>query len=189
MPTKYEVLVKTYDEVSALTLHEDEKAERALTAMAFLSLSGATIFGATLVDGGWHQLATPYAQLAYGFFTAFLTVAIAGTLITLVAVFPRFHARDAYEERGRRTDMPPESMLYAVEIAKRTEESWKDYWVNATPATVEADVTTSLAHEVHRMSVRVVTKIRRLRVGFNFFLVSLALLGPSAVCFALAVYH
>lgn len=189
MVTKLEVLLKAYDEVNALTKHEDQKAERALTAMAFIVLGGATLFAATFVSSGWKQFAEPELQWAYGMFACFLVLAISGTLIVLYAIFPRFKIPPVWKGKGEVSKLPPRSVFFGIEIAKQTSQSWESFWNAITPEDLEAISTSQLVYETHLIAEKIIEKVRPLRVGWTCFILSLMFLIVAVLLLLLSVFH
>src|ERR1700732_2423909 len=100
LPTLRELTAKSLDAVTHLTEYEDEKANRILTAMAFLSALVGVVFAAVVQKCPMSYVsqlgARGYCGSALGLFAVyvlfplyFLILAV-GAALTIIAVRPRF---------------------------------------------------------------------------------------------------
>jgi hypothetical protein len=185
--TKYEVIVKAYDEVNALDKHEDRKAERAVQALAFLTLSAATIFAGSIYVYSVLKLNLPLLQVAYVLFVAFVVLLVLGTAIIIWAVSPRFNIPTPWATGQPGIPGTPPSLFFGMLIYKFPSQSWQEYWEKTPDAAIEALAVAQLAYETHLIAEKVVYKVRYLTIGFRLYLLSVFPLLAMVVALVAAV--
>jgi hypothetical protein len=187
-PTKFDILSKAYDEVNALTKHEDQKAERAVTAMAFVTLSAATIFGSTII--AHTSLAANYLEAAYVLMAAFVALSLLGTLLILYGIYPRFMLPPDWKDPSKARTGNPRSIFFALEIRKHDEKDWVRFWREVKDADLESLAIEQLSRETHLIARKIVEdKIPPVRWAFYCYLASLVPLIAMIWMMILSVYY
>jgi hypothetical protein len=190
MPTEQlELLLKVHEEVKARSRHEGQRAERALTAMTFLTIAASTVFAATIDNATYRQLASEFVKLSYGLFIAFIILVAAGTFLTIWGIFPRFTSRGLGVTLSAPTGQVAHSIFYAPEIAVQPRESWIKFWNEAKPEALDLVAFAHLTKETHLIAESTVYTMRRTRWAFWLFLSALIpLIGMFLMVALSAIY-
>jgi hypothetical protein len=171
---KWQIFEHSYNEVLAALKHQDEKLNRTLTALAFLSAAGVALF---------LQLETARPRLepvefpeggpsvtAVLFVTFLIAVAIA--LVTaLAAIGPG----RALRLRPREEREP--SLLYYGSIANVSEAQWKKRLDHDGEDALTEALTANFHSEARKISHRVVYKVSRSRESGAFVQLAIVALG------------
>ncbi|AOS46103.1 hypothetical protein Verru16b_03199 [Lacunisphaera limnophila] len=110
----FDTIVRGLDTVSHLSEHEDDKASRRLTAMAFMgALVGAfsTFALESASRGSWFSKYGPGMLILYYLFC------VVGGLISLYTLLPKYNM-------GNTTSLKPRSTVFAPEIDRVTGANW-----------------------------------------------------------------
>jgi hypothetical protein len=167
-----EIFEHSYDEVLAATKHQDDKLARSLTAIAFLTAAGVSIFNAVrettpvLLDG--QEL-----SVQAFFFIVFLVAVVLAVAASLAAIGPTRH----YGEGGEGW----KSLLFYPHIAQDPE--WNDY-LEKTPEELQRMLAENFHQEARSIAKRVPYKMARSREAAAFITVAtmaLALLGIFSI--------
>jgi hypothetical protein len=171
-----EVFKQSYGEVLLFLKHQDDKINRVLTALAFLTAAGVALFVFSnrlskpnpplFADG--HVPADDYF---FGVFIVGVALSVALSLVSLdpTSFRPRFF--------GRREDDANESLLYYKAIADKPRAEWCGL-IGA--ADLERRFVESLNLDAHRLSHRATHKVARFAIAnvvVQTTVVALALLG------------
>jgi hypothetical protein len=186
---KYDLISRAYDEVNELDKHQDKKAERAIQALAFLTLSAATIFGASLYEYVQLKLNLEWLQGAYILFVAFAMLLILGSGAVLWGIMPRFNIPSSWGTIAATAGSPPKSLFFAVKIAETRREDWVAYWRDTPDAAVLLTAVNQLAFETHLISEKVLIKVSWTRLGFRLYLASLVPLIAMLILIVGAVWN
>ena len=107
-------------------LHEDDKAGRILSAMAFLTAAAAVIFNvahpsnaSTTTPGAGSSSISVFALFAYFFFV------LVGAVLYLGALGPNFNRPSWFRRRSQGVH----SLLFFQNIGALDEKAWSDYWL------------------------------------------------------------
>jgi hypothetical protein len=167
---------RSYQEVLAFIKHEDDKINRVLTALSFLTVAGVTLF----IFSGEPNLAEasfPHSSVdaANVFFVAFIVGVVLALFSALVALDPTSH-RPRFLAAHARPD--ERSLLFYEHIAE--DSTW---WKSLEQAP-SAELAKQLRRAYHRDTERLVARARHKVVRFaqchaflQFSMVSLALLA------------
>lgn len=171
---KIETARASFKEVLASDEHEDGKAQRILTAMAFLTAAAGFIFGhVKSVDLNFPVI----NNIGFAPFSFFMFVAtmIAGTLFLLAALGPRFNIPTPW--RNRNAGGYPRSLLFSQLIIEESQEKWTSHWTNSTPEKLNSELASNYAFEAYLLSQKVGFKVGSMKVGKVFYKVALGFLG------------
>jgi putative hydrolase of the HAD superfamily len=194
---KLEVLKYSLETVTHLTEYEDEKANRILTAMAFLSALAALVFTALA-----EKFPAPYLialwrhgqcaracllSVAYLSFAVFCTQLVLGSILCLKAIRPQFNIPSQWGKapKGR----IPASFLFFQKILEAGPENWATSCVTQTANNLKREYLKNCILETFLISEKIQKKLRPLQAGINQFYFSaftlLVLLVSSTIALAL----
>lgn len=169
-----EIFEHSYDEVLAATKHQDDKLARSLTAIAFLTAAGVSIFNALRDSEAPPVLLDGQGLSAQAFFfIVFLVAVVFAVAASLAAIGPTTH----YGEGGG--SWP--SLLYYAQIAR--DDKWADY-LKRPPEDLRKMLAENFHVEARYIAKRVPYKMARSREAAAFITVaamSLALLGIFSI--------
>ncbi|SFH60296.1 hypothetical protein SAMN05216299_1321 [Nitrosospira sp. Nsp14] len=197
-----ELAEKSLKEVKALTEYEDQKAQRILTAVAFLATLGGLLF--TLVckevptnnicnifelDGrgcgpiSWDS----FLQFtAYIGFLIFSLTAVIGSAFVIHAVAPRFNLSDLTKQTEGDTQRP-KSFLFFLKILKVKREHWEKVFLTMEPRALRREYTKNAIVESYLIADKIRLKVKHLRVGVRFFFWSTVILALWILCAVAAI--
>lgn len=190
--SKYEFILKAYDEVNALTKHEDQKAERSLTAMAFLTIAASTVFAATISASTYEELSPNLFTAATALFIAFVVLVAGGTFLVLFGIFPRFNIPLIWRSKSdpsKKEPQEPRSIFFGIEIGQLTSEAWSNYWDSTPVAELAQKALENLVLETHLIAGKVRLKVRWTGWGARLFLASLFPLAGMLILVALSAIY
>ena len=186
---KLELIKKSYDEVNLLTKHEDAKAERALTAMAFLTIAASAVIAASVEGSTYLELSPILFKVGSAFFIAFIILVAAGTFILIWGIFPRFNIPPLWQGPPDPFLMVPKSLFFGILINNVPQAAWKEYWHQTSPADLEAKAFDHLVYETHLISEKIVLKVRWTSWGIRLYLASLIPFAIFIVLIALSAIY
>jgi hypothetical protein len=174
---KLELLRFSLETVTHLTEYEDEKANRILTAMAFLSALAALVFVAVvekfpapylteLVHNG-QCVGAALLAIAYLSFGIFCIQVVLGSIFCLKAIRPRFNAPAQWNRtpQGR----APASFLFFQKILEAGPQDWASSCVTQTAADMKREYLKNCILETFLISEKIQKKLRPLQTGINQF--------------------
>lgn len=151
--------------VSHLTEYEDEKANRIMTAVAFLSAIVSVAFAAIVQRYPFHA-SSRLLVLLYCLFGLYFFLLTLGAAFTLLAVRPQFRIPDTTEERTRKI---PRSFLFFKQILDVSGEDWgKNFTVQAP--NLKTEYAKNAILETYLIAQKIPRKLRWLKRGINCFL-------------------
>jgi hypothetical protein len=165
---KVEVFEKSYSEVLAALKHQDDKLNRTLTALAFLTAAGVAIY-VNLDDG---KAAVKFADTGPSVGAVLFVVFMAAVALALLSALSAIGPGKPLESGGD----TGRSLLFYPAIARREWTSVRDK--SATQLTWE--LTDNYHHEAREIAYRTRYKVARARESGAFVqlaIVSLTLLG------------
>jgi hypothetical protein len=175
-----DVFEKSYNEVLSALKHQDDKLNRSLTALAFLTAAALTL--ATRVEDLERESPMDFGSgppPTDALLVTFVFAVALALVQALVAIGPSGPLR--WPDRGPGT--PGGSLTFWGEIAKTPKEHWEGLR-EAEAAYLEAKLGEHLNREAREMSQRVVFKVAQSRRSAAFLqlaVISLGLLGVFAV--------
>jgi hypothetical protein len=171
---------QSYDEVLLFLKHEDDKINRVLTALAFLTAAGVTLYIFSRSDpnayADFPRFANSGVRVDDYFFGSFIIGVGLSVALTLVALDPTSFLPGFLSEPPQRKDR---SLLYYRHIAAFDRDEWDK--VFAASDFFERYVE-SLHHDAHRLSKRAMHKVRRFGLAspvVQLTVAALALLGVA----------
>ena len=177
------VFAHSYGEVLLFLKHQDDKINRVLTALAFLTAAGVTLYVVTRapsVDG----LAPPptfsntHVQLDDYFFASFILGVALSVALSLVALDPTSF-RPRFLDRHPDPDTEKHSLLFYEAIQRLPRKKWHGL-IEASD--LRTQYIRSLNDDAHRLSRRAIHKVHRFGTAscvVQFTIVALALLGMT----------
>ena len=172
---KFKVVFSSYNEVNNLDRYEDSKAERGLQALAFIALSGVTIFAASL-----YILTILYKNLvlfivSYTFFGIFIVLISIGTIFILYGIKPRFND----PETGKGSE--PKSIFFYKKIIELEHDNWNNFLSNITIDELLDKATNDLINETYLIAEKIKTKVKWSKRGFMCYLLSIIFMVAMAI--------
>lgn len=164
--------------VTHVTEYEDEKANRILTAIAFLSALVAVAFAAivqrfpfsvseTLSSSG-HRLAGYMVIALYSLFGLYFLLLTVGALMTLWAVQPRFRIPKVWGHTKRM----PASFLFFEKILEVSGKNWANAFTGTSSEQLELEYLKNSILETYLIAQKIPKKLRPLTVGVRLFIAS-----------------
>ncbi|MGA2253128.1 MAG: hypothetical protein ABSG53_00575 [Thermoguttaceae bacterium] len=170
------------ESVTHLTEYEDEKANRILTAIAFLSALVGVVFAAIVQRYPFSSLAALgrperhwEAQLlivVYSSFAVYFVLLSLGAALTLWAVRPRFRIPKVWE----RTHKMPGSFLFFQEILKVSGSDWASAFTQTSPDQLQTQYIKNSILETYLIAQKIPKKLRPLKKGLWLFFASTVVL-------------
>lgn len=176
---KFKVIYSSYSEVNNLDRYEDSKAERGLQALAFITLSGVTIFAASL-----YILTTLHKNLllfilSYVLFASFIVLISLGTIFILYAIKPRFNIPENWNEGPKPTF--PKSIFFYKQIAAMDRSTWVNFLLDNSTDKMLDKAISDLSSETHLIAEKIEKKVKWSARGFHLYLASVGFMLFMAV--------
>jgi hypothetical protein len=181
---KLAIVKQSFDYSSDLTHYEDAKAGQILAPMAFLTAAYAAIWGSFFsksVTFTYHSY-----DLVTISFVGYVACVTIGTVFVLDAFGPRFNIPKLWKSKAEEPSSNiPKSIFFFELIAKEPMKKWRNYFSNSADV-VEQKALDDLIYETHLVSEKIAIKIRSIKRGKFFFLLSMAFLivGTSLGAFS-----
>jgi hypothetical protein len=168
---------ESFKEVLASDQHEDGKAQRILTAMAFIAAAAGIIFAELSRARIGASLRFPFF-ITYGYlpvcFFAFVITMIIGTLFFLAALGPAFNIPAMW----RKKDRPyPGSLLFSKLILQGKLEEWESHWEKSSVENLQVELAKNYVTEAYLLAEKVRFKVKMMRCGKIVYKLSLGFLG------------
>jgi hypothetical protein len=163
---------RTLDEVTRLTGYEDEKANRILTAMAFLSALAGVLFGTFLTK--YQSIGTSSYLLVtvYLVFYLYILCLALGAICVVYAVKPRFNVpTDWGKETGK-----PSSFLFFRQIILLEPAAWAKAFSSRTSFELQTEYIRNSIFESYLIAEKVRNKLAYLEPGMSLLWTSTRIL-------------
>lgn len=169
------VFERSYSEVLLFLKHEDDKINRVLTALAFLTAAGVALYisSGSRVGEDSPRFAHSHLHADAFFFAAFILGVALSVALALAALDPTSFTPRFLDYKGD----PNDSLLFYGAIAEQTREDWGELLHDAG---IQARYAGSLHSDAHRLARRARHKVQRFMLAnafVQFTVVALALLG------------
>ena len=173
---KVHIARESFHEVLASDVHEDNKAPRILTAMAFIATAAAVIFAEISRAGIAPSLMFPLFNYMYipTCFFAFIVTMLIGTLLLLAALGPTFNIP---RPKNSKEEPYPRSLLFSQYILEGTPDQWKAHWEESCKNNLEAELVANYVNEAYLLSRKVTHKVNMMRIAKFVYKFSLGFLG------------
>lgn len=182
---KLAIVKQSFDYASDITRHEDAKAGQILAPMAFLTAAYAAIWGSFF--SGKVTFTYDSYDLITILFAGFVACVTIGTAFILTAFGPRFNIPKLWKSDSEEPlSKTPKSIFFFELIAKEPMEKWRNYFSNSA-GVVEQKALDDLIYETHLVSEKISIKIRAIKRGKIFFLLSMAFLIVGTLLGALSI--
>ena len=165
---------RSLDTVTKLTQYEDEKANRLLTAVAFISAFVATLFGTIpnrfppgSITKLWHDgihVRAVVLGCVYGLFCLYGLLIGIGVAMIIHGVRPRFIV-----PRGWVSGKKPKSLLFFQRIAETDPAQWAQSYCQTSARDVESTYIKNSIVETYLISQKIGLKVKWLKRGVGFF--------------------
>lgn len=178
---------RSLDTVTHLTEYQDDKANRILTAMAFMSAFAAVIFAVVpsryplsvlqllLRDGLRPEACLLFAL--YGVFVLYALTLTIGVVFVLHAVRPRFNVPRGWKPEGSK----PASYLFFEKIVEVSPTDWANAFVGTKKEDLLNAQVKNAVMETYLIAQKIGVKMKWLSLGVKLFVAStivLAILLP-----------
>jgi hypothetical protein len=163
---KFKIIFSSYSEVNNLDRYQDGKAERGLQAIAFVILSGVTIFAGSLYILSLLQSNVVLLYLLYILFVIFILLTAIGVIFIIYAIIPRFNIPIKWEGAD------PKSIFFFMKIAEMNETKWIDYFQNTGAQELVEKAIKDLILETHLIAQKIPKKVKWTSRGFYLFIAS-----------------
>lgn len=174
------------DTVTRLTEYEDEKANRILTAMAFLSALVGVVFAAVVqkcpASYVSQLLARGYCfsafalSIVYVLFPLYFMILAIGATLTVLAVKPTFRIPKNWSG-------VPGSMLFYEKIVSARGKDWANAFSERSSVELDRQYLKNAIFETYLIAQKIRIKLKKLRWGIWLFIVSTVLLvGLLPLC-------
>jgi len=197
------VLRYAYEQVLDATKHQDDKINRLLTAIAFLTggaLAVAGLNGAKFLTHPYYvgRYESPLALVAVGVFF----VGVVATVLMLIGSLTTPLRLPSVPDPKRRTDPGPPrlpvtyasgdakvSPIYFFEISKLSLGQWQTKWAKDLEAAVVSEEHDALVRETHNLAIRTEFKYTRTNEAVAVLSFALAALAAAAVLVLVAAAY
>ena len=155
-----EVAERSYREVLAATVHQDDKVGRIITAAAFLTTGALTIITRTAAPSIRLDLlgvGVPVVAIAIGVYFACTTFAVIALVLSLST--PHVHLSSLRDS--------DESLLFFNEIGKKSRTQWLEMWKGESE--LNARLESNYKVESLNLARRVLSKYRRTFIAVRVF--------------------
>jgi len=170
---KIEIFGHSYDEVLTALKHQDEKLNRTLTAIAFLTVAGVALFSNLPEAGtGFNAKGPPPSAVL---FVVFLASVAIGVIVTLTGIGPGRTLPKRPSERARAARVP--SLLFYARISR--DKDWKSK-LDLAPEALTETLASNFHEEAKSIAARTDYKVARAREANTWVqlaIVALALMG------------
>jgi hypothetical protein len=183
-PVFLDLSKRSLDEVTRLTGYEDDKANRILTAMAFLSALAGVLFASFVDKYHSEPWSNSYlvASVYLSFFLYVFTLAL-GAIFVVYAVKPRFNVPADW---GKETDAPG-SFLFFKQIIRSTPEVWAQAFTSRNAIQLQLEYARNSILETYLIAVKVRDKLAYLEPGIRLLWRSTQILFVWLVVYVIAV--
>lgn len=187
---------KSLDTVTHLTEYEDEKANRVLTAMAFISAFAGVLFAAVVGHyspyylqqlwkaSHWRSI---FLTSGYALFCLYALAVSVGVFWSLYGMKPRFNVPKGWKASGSR----PSSLLFFEKIIEVEPGDWARAFTGTTGATTAEDLTFEYVKnnilETYLIAQKIPTKLRPLRKANTLYIASACILTAWVAVTAIAI--
>ena len=179
---KADLARESFKEVLASDEHEDGKAQRILTAMAFLTAAAGVIFAELSRAEIGASLNFPFSS-TYGYlpvcFFAFVATMIIGTLLFLAALGPAFNIPKVWRKKEKTSY--PRSLLFSQLIVQGTQTDWENYWGKSSIENLQIELAKNYVTEAYLLADKVRFKVTMMRYGKIVYKLSLGFLGMLVI--------
>jgi hypothetical protein len=195
--TLRELTAKSLDAVTHLTEYEDEKANRILTAMAFISAFAGVLFAAVIghySTAYLQQLKTAshcrflLVEAGYGLFAVYAIVLSIGVGFSLYGMMPRFNLPKAWKSPG---SPPPKSFPKSFLFFEKINEVAPADWANAFIGTAADELVFRYVKnnilESYLVSGKIPQKLSPLKKASKLYITSTCVLVLWIVVTAIAI--
>jgi hypothetical protein len=192
LPTLRELTAKSLDAVTHLTEYEDEKANRILTAMAFISAFAGVLFAAIIghySNAYLQQLKSAshcrflLVEAGYGIFAIYATVLSVGVGFSLYGMMPRFNLPKAWKSPGSF----PKSFLFFEKINEIAPADWANAFINTASDELTFHHVKNNVLESYLVSGKIPQKLGPLKKASRLYIASTCILVLWVVLTAIAV--
>jgi hypothetical protein len=177
---------RSLETVTKLTQYEDEKANRLLSAIAFISAFVASLF-ATIpsrfppgsIGTLWHEGIHARAILlgcVYLLFCAYSVLVGIGVAMIVHAVRPRFEEPKAWKSGNK-----PKSLLFFQRIIEADPTEWVRAFSQGTSDELSSAYIKNSVFETHLIATKIQLKVKWLKRGVSCFFLA-ALVVIALVC-------
>jgi hypothetical protein len=150
-------------------IHQDNKANRIVSAMAFLTAAIATTF-TRIYDFTKFPI-----DLTLIFFSFFLLCVILGTASYLNALGPSFNIPQGLRKKSE--DGKIKSLLFFDVIARAEPNAWLDHWKQGSDVLID-EITTNYIFETQLIAQKIKTKVTHMQFGALLYRVALSTILP-----------
>lgn len=179
---KTDLARESFKEVLASDEHEDSKAQRILTAMAFLTAAAGVIFAELSRAEIGASLKFPFSS-TYGYvpvcFFTYVATMIIGTLFFLAALGPAFNIPKNWRKKEKRCY--PRSLLFSHLILQGTQTDWEKYWEESGVENLKDKLTKNYVTEAYLLANKVRFKVTMMLCGKIIYKLSLGFLGMLVI--------
>lgn len=175
-----ELTTRSLDAVTHLTEYEDEKANRILTAMAFISAFAGVLFAAVIghyssaylqqlrnVSHGRFLL----IEFGFGVFAIYALVLSVGLVLSLYGMRPRFNVK-GWKSAGSF----PGSFLFFEKINEVSPTDWANAFTGTSPDDLEFHYVKNNALETYLISGKIPDKLGPLKAANTLYIASTCIL-------------
>lgn len=169
MTTKMDLAVLSFESVLRHVEHEDNKANRIVISMAFITAAAAAVF--SQVVGKPDPIATVAGKdinMTVLMFAVFVAFILGGTLFMLAALGPKFNLPEEWRRKPTDT-LEVNSLLFAQLIARVPYEDWKSYWESRNAENLTEIMEGHLVKEAHLLAGKAVYKVEMMSLGRSLY--------------------
>lgn len=161
-------------------IHQDNKANRILAAMAFLTAAAAQIFArasTASTSGSAPTLAIAGLTINVPLiaFSVYMFLVLSGVLIYLNALGPSFNIPSHFRAHAA---SPVRSLLFFDKIAELERDNWLNHWSSGSTQQLRHQMAQSFLFETHLIAEKTKTKVFFMSIGSRLFRSAIPFLSP-----------
>lgn len=178
----------TFKTVLDADVHQDNKANRILSAMAFLTAAAAQIFARAYVQPVAGQQVGSISTISIlgltvnvplAAFAAYILFVLLGVLVYLNALGPPLNISSRLQARGSSPSTNKvSSLLFFDRIGETSANTWQQHWRETETSALCHQMTENYIFESHLIAEKAKTKVTFMSLGSNLFKTAIPFLSP-----------
>jgi hypothetical protein len=162
----------SFKTVMEANVHQDNKANRIVSAMAFLTTAMATVFTKIY---NFEKYPFDATLISFSLFVLFIVL---GTACYLNALGPSFNLAGFRKLKEEKTDPKPDkiripSIIFFQKLAEVDQKTFVDHW-KQDPKSLVNEITRNYIYETYFVAEKIKTKVAHMQLGSIFYKAALS---------------
>jgi hypothetical protein len=182
---KIKLVETSFKTVLDADIHQDNKASRVLSAMAFVTAAAAAIFNrvypATPPPAFLPSIIIPNVDIRPLTFIAFIVCIVVGAAFYIAALGPSLNIPSWFKQKEKPSNdieniITPRSVLFFKFISELKQEEWDKYWKESDLQSIQQMIFSNYIKETWLIAQKAQAKFNWMSIGRIFFRLSFAFL-------------